>query len=186
MSAPASWTRRGRTRRSVPSTAMANGPPTGRAASGRRPRGATARRDRPGAVPTAAGGRCESASRASADCVTQHARDQRYERLSGRRPWERTPAVHGWNVRFLTDRRLGAEPPADYVIARNEPPSGSILPPSDRGRRLGRRLRSSLFPARCRGPGSGIRGEGPSVRIGAWKSSGTAGPASACVGGMPS
>ena len=63
-------------------------------------------------------------------------------------------------------------------------PQGSILPPSDRGRRLGRRLRSFHVrptPGR-RGTGSNVGGAGALVELtnrpGLWKSPGTAGPAS--------
>ena len=48
------------------------------------------------------------------------------------------------DVRFLTDCCLASEPAARSLhLGPN--PRGSILPPSDRRRRLGRRLRSSLF-----------------------------------------
>ena len=65
-------------------------------------------------------------------------------------------------------------------------PLSSILPPSGRRRRLGRRLRS--FP--LTGSGDGARGDprvsGPALESGPWSSPGTDGPASACAARTPS
>ena len=107
------------------------------------------------------------------------------------------------DVRFLTVSALVAESGSRRSVRRRNDPQVPSLPPSDRRRRLGRRLRSSFSrhtrrerparapsrrrairpPRRRRGPGA----VSPAVsESGAWNSPGTAGPASGCAARTPS
>src|SRR3989304_2432215 len=85
-----------------------------------------------------------SAARSS----SAHASGRRGGATRSIRPSSRLDAT-GSRVRpsfpFLIDCSLVPKPAAPTVLLGPNP-RGSILPPSDRGRQLGRRLRSFLFP----------------------------------------
>ena len=91
------------------------------------------------------------------------------------------------DVRFLIVPRLAAEIRRGLVF-ETETLTGSILPPSDRRRRLGRRFRSFPFLRVDRRPllGGESRCERPVSESSPWNSPGTGGPASACAARTPS